>query len=101
MRLTIVADDNAVGIDGKFFSPLDLSRLDPSIHAVQWYGDYGEVEFRPRREGGVLITPSNVLITDIAPYQFAVDMWNAAKAVDEVHPPADPAPEGDATRPAE
>lgn len=80
MKLTIVVDDNAVGIDGEFFSPLNLSQLDSGIHAVQWYGEYGEVEYKTRFEGGSLTKPANVLITEMAPYQFAVDMWNAAKA---------------------
>jgi len=79
MKVTIVADDNSVGIDGEFFSPLDLSQLDPSIHAIQWYGEYGEVEYKTRFENGALVKPVNVVITDAAPYQFAIDAWNAAK----------------------
>lgn len=79
MRLTIIADDGAVGIDGEFFSQLDLSQLDASIHAVQWYGEHGEVEYKTRFENGALVKPANVLITDVALYQFAVDAWDAAK----------------------
>ena len=78
MRLTIIADDGAVGVDGKFFSPLDLPQLDTSIHAIQWYGEYGEVEYKTRLEDGALVKPANALITDVAPYQFAVDAWNTA-----------------------
>lgn len=78
MRLTIVADDNAVGVDGEFLSPLDLAQLDPNIHAVQWYGEYGEVEFRTRFENGKPFTPQNEYITDISPYQFALDAWTQA-----------------------
>lgn len=78
MRLTIVADDNAVGVDGEFFSPLDLSQLDAGIHAVQWYGEYGEVEYKTRFENGALIKPVNAVITDVTPYQFAVDAWTMA-----------------------
>lgn len=80
MRLTIIADDGAVGIDGEFFSQLDLSQLDAGIHAVQWYGEYGEVEYKTRLENGAFAKPANVLITDATPYQFAVDAWNTAKA---------------------
>ena len=80
MRLTIVADDGAVGINGEFFSQLDLPQLDASVHAVQWYGEYGEVEYKTQLENGNLVKPSNQLITDVAPYQFAVDAWNAANA---------------------
>ena len=79
MRLTIVADDGAVGVDGEFFSGLDLSALDPTIHAVQWYGEYGEVEFKTRFEYGASVKPANEAITDVTPYQFAVSVWQAAK----------------------
>jgi hypothetical protein len=80
MKLTIVADDGAVGIDGEFFSALDLSQLDQTIHAVQWYGEYGEAEFKTVFANGALTKPQNQLITDVTPFQFAVDAWNAKKA---------------------
>jgi hypothetical protein len=80
MRLTIIADDNTVGIDGSFFSDIALPQLDPAIHALQWYGEYGEIEFKTVFLNGVFTKPQNQLITDIAPFQFAVDAWNAMKA---------------------
>lgn len=79
MRLTIVAEDGAVGVDGEFFLELDLSALDPNIHAVQWYGEYGEVEFKTRFGKGTFVKLANEAITDVAPYQFAVDAWQAAR----------------------
>jgi hypothetical protein len=82
MKLTIVADDQCVGVDGEFFAPLNLTQLDPTIHAVQWYGDYGEVEYKTRLENGVLMKPVNLLITDVTPFQFAFDAWDTAKAAD-------------------
>jgi hypothetical protein len=80
MKLTIVADDHCVGVNGDYFSPMDLSQLDPSIHAVQWYGEYGEIEFKTVFANDTLTKPQNQLITDVAPFQFAVDAWNAKKA---------------------
>lgn len=79
MKLTIVADDGAVGIDGEFYSALSLPQLDPTIHAVQWYGEYGEVEYKTVFADGVISKPANQIITDVTPYQFAVNAWNAAK----------------------
>lgn len=79
MKLTIIADDKAVGVDGVFFESLDLSQLDPSVHAVQWYGEYGEVEYKTVFAGGVISKPANQIITDVTPYQFAIDAWNAVK----------------------
>jgi hypothetical protein len=80
MKLTIVADDQSIGINGEFFSPFNLSQLNPSIHAVQWYGEYGEVEYKTVFTNGAPTKPQNQIITDIAPFQFAVDAWNAKKA---------------------
>ena len=79
MKFTIVADDKAVGIDEEFFPGLSLPELDPTIHAIQWYGEHGEVEFKTVFANGALTKPQNQLITDIAPFQFAVDAWQAAK----------------------
>jgi hypothetical protein len=86
MKLTIIADDGAVGIDGEFFSGLALPQLDPTIHAVQWYGEYGEVEYKTTLSNGVLTKPLNLLITDASPYQFAVDEWTAASEAEKSIP---------------
>lgn len=79
MKLTIVADDQSVGIDGEFFAQLNLTQLDPTIHAVQWHGEYGEVEYKTRFENGGIVKPANLLITDVTSFQFAIDAWNVAK----------------------
>ena len=83
MKLTIIADDLRVCIDSLSYDGLDMSQLDPSIHAVQWYGEYGEVEFKTKFENGQIVKPQNQIITDAAPYQWAVDAWNVAKAAEE------------------
>ena len=83
MRLVIVADDARVGIDAMNYDDLDMSQLDPSIHAIQWYGEYGEIEFKRKFENGQIVKPQNQIITDVTPYQWAVDAWNAAKAAED------------------
>ena len=80
MKFTIVPDDKSVGVDGAFLSPIDLSQLDSTIHAVQWYGTYGEIEYKTRLQNGRIVKPENTVITDATPYQFAVAAWNAKKA---------------------
>lgn len=47
MRITILPPDGNMGIDGEFY-PVDLSDIDPAIHAVQWDDAAGEghVEFK-------------------------------------------------------
>lgn len=91
MKLTIIADDKRVGVDNEFFEPIDLSALDPTIHAVQWYGEYGEIEFKTRFEDGVLVRPENVFITDISPYQFVWGLWQEAKEAAIRNAPPTPA----------
>ena len=83
MRVTIIADDKRVGVNNEFFEPVELSQLDPTIHAVQWYGEYGEVEYKTFFENGVIVRAANTIITDITPYQFAVDAWAEAKTAHE------------------
>ena len=83
MRFVIIADDARVGIDALNYDGLDMSQLDPSIHAIQWYGEYGEIEFKTKFENGQIVKPQNQIITDVTPYQWAVDAWNAAKAAED------------------
>jgi hypothetical protein len=67
MRLTIVPEDSLVIVDGV---PVSIDLLGFSeligVHAVQWYGSEGEIEFK---DGGV----SNSIITDVSPYMGVVD----------------------------
>ncbi len=69
MRVTIIADDGKVGVGGIFRS-VDLSTLDPNIHAVQWDGTAGHIEFKDR-------SPEQ-RITGISAFQPFVDAWAAA-----------------------
>lgn len=47
MRLTIIPTDSAVYIDGVCKMPLDLSGcgIPLDIHALQWFGEKGWLEF--------------------------------------------------------
>ena len=79
MKLTIIAEDKLISIDGVNFSGLDLSALDQSIHAVQWYGEYGEIEYKSRLENNQIVKPQNQSINELSQFQWAIDAWNAAK----------------------
>ena len=71
MKVTIIRDDGVVGVDGEFRT-VDLSALDPAIHALHWDSVVGEGEVEyvsPRR---------NEEITDFTPYQQFHDAWVAA-----------------------
>lgn len=73
MRVTIIADDNMVIVEEQVALVVDLTGLDEDIHAVQWYGTVGEIEFKyhpikDRRE-------PNLRFDDFAPFQVFVDRW--------------------------
>ena len=80
MKLTIIADDRLVVIDGEALANIDLSSLDPSIHAVQFYGEFGEVEYRPVFSNGAIVKPQNRAFIDVTEFQSAIDAFNAEKA---------------------
>jgi hypothetical protein len=77
MRVTIIANDAAVYVDGLALWPIDLTGLSSDIHAVQWYDTHGEVEYRPDANGQRL---PNAAITDLSPYQVFIDRHAAARA---------------------
>jgi hypothetical protein len=81
MRITIIKDDNTVGIDGEFHT-VDCSTLPADFHALQWSGVRGEVEYRVTRceHCNAQGKKGNVDITDLTSYQKYVDAWRVAKA---------------------
>lgn len=82
-RVIILPADGFVSIDGRGFTGLDLSALDPDIHAVQWYGSDGELELVsvPGSPG------ANIAISDLAFAQPALDAWQAAADAEDNPPP--------------
>lgn len=83
MRVTIIPADRMVMVDGEVRAPLAFV-IDPAIHAVQWYDDRGEVEFVATSAGG---KPPNAGITDMAPFQAALDAWQAWTPAGDPPPP--------------
>jgi hypothetical protein len=79
MRVTIVREDGLVLVDGAGFGRLDLSMLPSNVHAVQWYGTDGEVEYVDEHGRASF----NERITDFTPYQPALDRWAEAKKAHE------------------
>jgi len=80
MKLTIIADDNSVFVDGDGLDGLDLSALDASIHAVQWYDTYGEVEYKTQFVDGSLIKPVNQVITSVDEFSWVLQVLSDKKA---------------------
>jgi hypothetical protein len=75
MRITVIPSDNCVVIDGIGYNEIDLSSLDSSIHAIQWYDTYGEVEIKDAR--GRMI--ENREIDSFDEYIFVIPLWETAK----------------------
>jgi hypothetical protein len=75
MRLTIVVEDRLVIVDGDAHNVSDLSFIPEGVHAIQWYEYEGEVEYVDARGRPT----HNERITDISPYQQALDAWQQAK----------------------
>ena len=44
-KLTIVPIDGLVSIDGQGYTKLSMTDVPEDIHALQWYGKGGEIEF--------------------------------------------------------
>ena len=80
MRLTIIPIDGSVAIDGVGFGGLDLSFMDASVHAVQWYETHGEIEVKDPATGRMV---ENRVITSIDAFQPAIDGWQTAKAAQD------------------
>jgi hypothetical protein len=76
MRLIIIPADGFVSVDGVSFDGLDLSFMDASVNAVQWYDTHGEVEVKDPTTGRMA---ANEVITSIEAYQPAIGAWQAAK----------------------
>ena len=87
--MTIIPSDSVVSIDGSV-KQVDLSAMDPTIHAVQWYESWGEIEHKNPATGRMT---GNEEFTDVARFQSVIDAWSA---MPDLPPPAPaPAPEPD------
>jgi hypothetical protein len=83
MKVTIVPIDGAVSVDGVGFGNLDLSIVNPLIHAVQWYDTYGEVEFKDLFADGKITKPENQFIVSFTEYEPVLVLWQAAKDAED------------------
>lgn len=78
MLLTIIRDDNVVIVDGRALS-VDLSGLPVNLHAVQWDGASGHIEYND----GELNEP----LMDISAFAGVVAEWTAARDAADAPPP--------------
>jgi hypothetical protein len=75
MIVTIIPADGFVSIDGVGYNDIDLSSVPSNIHALQWYGDEGEIEIKDER-GRIT---QNVVITSLDEYfKDVYEKWEKA-----------------------
>lgn len=84
MHLTIIRETNTVAVDGVAFE-VDCSGMPADVHAVQWDGERGEIEYSVTRctHCGARTKKGNETISDAAPYQALIDAWGIAKTAHE------------------
>lgn len=87
MKLTIIPSDGAVYKDGYSYSGLSLTGVPKNVHALQWDGEAGWIEFVSESE---FRKPANQIIDALPDWASAsVVAWQAAKskfeAVDRSH----------------
>tara|TARA_R110000796_G_scaffold135368_1_gene251464 strand:- start:185 stop:607 length:423 start_codon:yes stop_codon:yes gene_type:complete len=70
--LTIVKDDSWVSVDGFGIEPIDCSSLASNIHAIQFDGTNGWVEYNDGTD--------NLAITSVNDYLTITDLWTSAKS---------------------
>lgn len=81
MRFTIIRETNTVAVDSLAFA-VDCSALPVDVHAIQWDGTFGEIEYAAKRcdHCGARSKQANATIRDMSPYQTYLDAWILAKA---------------------
>ena len=82
MKLTVIPSDGIVGVD-RVFRAVDVSDVDPVIHAIQFDDAAGEGEIEFKQRGRV-----NERITTRAQFQVLIDRWVTAG----IPPPPPPPP---------
>jgi hypothetical protein len=77
MRISIIRDGCVVSIDGESYGNVDLGGLAETIHAVQWYGERGEIEHKDPVTHKMI---ANEEISDFEQFAFVVPAWSARKS---------------------
>jgi len=77
MKFTIIPDDGFVSKDGAGYTGLTFT-IDGTVHAVQWYEDFGEIEYKTSIVAGKTAKPANEGIIEFDRFTAALDAWQVA-----------------------
>lgn len=84
MRVTIVVNDNIILVDGVARQVACAKLATEGKHALQWYGEWGEIEFATKidNEKKCLTREPNKTITDLAEFQPYIEQWGRAEPLE-------------------
>lgn len=88
MKLIIIPSDKFVSIDGLGYFDVDVSTVAANVHAVQWFGEEGWIEYVVDSTGQ---KPANETIYSIEQFQDVVDSWEEID-YNRKNPPPPPPP---------
>lgn len=74
-KMTVIRADNNVIVDNESLS-VDCGDLPSYIHAIQWDGEKGWIEYAPDARG---MQHPNIKIVDITPFQYFMDRHELKK----------------------
>lgn len=82
MKITIIPSDGAVYIDGYCLSNLDLIQVPTNVHAFQWNGTKGFIEFV---EDNNFCKPPNQILDELPDWvASALQKWQEAKILEDL-----------------
>lgn len=79
-RVTIIPADGFCSVEGVGFSAIDMTSVAADVHAIQWYGTYGEVEIKDPITDRLV---NNDLITDLSDYQAVLASYRTTRIAAE------------------
>lgn len=82
MRITIVTEDGFVSIDGEGLDGLNLSFIPVEVHALQWYGENGEIEYQDQR-GRANYNETIMSLDQFVYFPQCYELWRVAKTKKE------------------
>lgn len=85
MKFTIIPDDGFVSKDGVGYSGLTFE-IDQTIHAVQWYGDFGEIEYKNKVVNGTIVKEQNEGMIEYNRFISALNAWQVADDLAKLPP---------------
>ena len=61
MRVIILPKEGTVTVDGESLGDFDMTKVSNDIHALQWYGDRGEIEYIDNPDDDVEGKPNKLI----------------------------------------